>query len=66
MIGSLISNNMHDVLINNDQLKYNMSQKLVLQNFIEPPLNFKPTYKYDIGTNLSLLSYIHIIIFYIH
>lgn len=30
---TLIDNNMHEVLINNDQLRHNMSKKLVLQNF---------------------------------
>ena len=83
MVQTLIDNNMHEVLINNDQLRHNMSKKLVLQNFqgivltsspiscyhrlgldddsamnssittttSEPPLRFRPTYKYDVGTN---------------
>lgn len=83
MVQTLIDNNMHEVLINNDQLRHNMSKKLVLQNFQgivptsspvpyyhcldddsamnssttttfdspEPPLRFRPTYKYDVGTN---------------
>jgi hypothetical protein len=33
MVQTLIDNNMHEVLINNDQLRHNMSKKLVLQNF---------------------------------
>ena len=30
---TLIDNDMHEVLINNDQLRHNMSKRLVLQNF---------------------------------
>ena len=41
---------MHDVLLNNDQLRWNMNRALVLKNFTEPPLNFRPTYKMDVGT----------------
>lgn len=27
-----------------------MTRQLVLKNFTEPPLNFRPTYKMDVGT----------------
>jgi hypothetical protein len=29
-----------------------MKQKLVLENFVEPPLHFRPTYKFDRGTDI--------------
>ena len=32
-MSSLVDNNMHEVLLHNDQLRWNMSQSLVLQNF---------------------------------
>ncbi len=32
--------------------RLNKSQGLVFQNFTEAPLNFKPTYKFDIGSNV--------------
>lgn len=28
-----------------------MKQSLVLENFTEPPLNFRPTYKYDLNSD---------------
>ena len=32
-------------------IRKGMEQKLVFKNFVEAPLNFYPTYKYDIGTS---------------
>ncbi len=29
-----------------------MKQNLVLENFVEPPLHFRPTYKFDRGTDI--------------
>jgi hypothetical protein len=50
IVDKLLAGNMYEVLVNNDQLKNNMNQKLVLENFVEPPLHFRPTYKFDRGT----------------
>jgi hypothetical protein len=32
-VSSLVANNMHEVLLHNDQLRWNMEQGLVLQKF---------------------------------
>lgn len=50
IVFDLLEKNMHDVLLSNDQLKWSMANKLVLNGFIEPPLNFRPTYKFDVGS----------------
>ena len=42
---------MHDVLIENDQLKWAMKQGSVLKEFVEAPLNFRPTFKFDRGSD---------------
>jgi hypothetical protein len=52
IVDKLLAGNMYEVLVNNDQLKNNMKQNLVLENFIEPPLHFRPTYKFDRGTDI--------------
>ena len=52
MIDALLENDMHDVLVHNDQLKWSFEQKLVGSTFIEPPLHFRPTYKYDFHSDL--------------
>jgi hypothetical protein len=33
IVSSLVANNMHEVLLHNDQLRWNMEQGLVLQKF---------------------------------
>ena len=49
----LLAQNMHEVLQSNDQLTWCMQQKLVLQSgFVEPPLHFKPTYKFDVDSDV--------------
>ena len=52
MIDALLEHDMHDVLTHNDQLKWSLNQKLVGTAFIEPPLNFRPTYKYDFQSDV--------------
>jgi hypothetical protein len=39
-VSSLVKNNMHEVLLHNDQLRWNMSQSLVLQNFTGKIVSF--------------------------
>jgi len=51
MADSLLSKNMHEVLYHNDQLQQEMQKGHVFEGFKEAPLNFRPTYKYDVGTN---------------
>lgn len=44
MVQTLIDNDMHEVLMNNDQLRHNMSKRLVLQNFQgTAPRTYLPT-----------------------
>eukprot|EP01033_Poteriospumella_lacustris_P000216 gene216-144_t len=52
IVDKLLAADMYEVLLNNDQLRNNMKQKLVLENFVEPPLHFRPTYKFDRGTDI--------------
>lgn len=40
----------HELLLSHDQLRIEMNSKKVFYGFKEGPLNFHPTYKYDIGT----------------
>lgn len=47
LVDTLLKRNMHEVMIKNDQLNISREQGLVFQNFVEPPLNFRPTYKLD-------------------
>lgn len=49
---SLLEKNMHEVLVENDQLHIELRAKRVLESFTEPPLKFRPTYKLDIGTDV--------------
>eukprot|EP01038_Epipyxis_sp_PR26KG_P005682 gene5682-7844_t len=51
IIDRLLEKDMHEVLVQNDQLRINMDKFLVLQGFVEPPITFRPTYKLDIGKN---------------
>jgi hypothetical protein len=51
-IDSLLEHSLHSVLIENDQLKIEMKRNAVFSNFNEGPLHFKPTYKYDPGTDI--------------
>lgn len=47
----LIELNMHEVMLKNDQLILNKDNGLIFQNMVEAPLNFKPTYKYDVNSD---------------
>ena len=49
MIDTLLAKNMHEVLLENDQLGIQMKENKVLTHFTEPPLFFRPTYKFDVG-----------------
>ena len=49
---SLIRENKYEELRAHDQLRQRMKQGLVFEGFVEPVINFAPTYKYDIGTNV--------------
>lgn len=51
IVSKILDMGMHDVMLSNDQLISSMEKKLVLQNFTEPPLNFRPTYKLDIDSD---------------
>jgi Ca2+-binding EF-hand superfamily protein len=46
-VDKMLSLNMHDKLLENDQLRIEQSKGNVFQRFNEGPLNFRPTYKFD-------------------
>ena len=52
MVDTLLLRGMHEVLINNDQLKWSISKNLIGASFVEAPLNFKPTYKYNFNSDV--------------
>lgn len=49
---SLIRDNKYKELRAHDQLRQRMKQGLVFEGFVEPIIDFAPTYKYDVGTNV--------------
>lgn len=51
VVDSMIKLGMHDALLVNDQLKVSQSKSQVPGEYIEPPLNFKPSYKFDIDSD---------------
>jgi phosphatidylinositol-bisphosphatase len=51
LVMQLLALNMHEVMVNNDQLKWSINESLSFKNFIEAPLHFKPTYRFDVGTS---------------
>ena len=51
LVMQLIELNMQEVMVNNDQLKWSIKESLSFHNFSEAPLHFKPTYRFDLGTN---------------
>ena len=51
VVRTLLESNMHDVMMSNDQLKWSQKNRLAFDGFVEAPLNFKPTYKLDIGSD---------------
>ena len=51
VVDVLLSRGMHGVLVNNDQLSLAMKTNAAFEGFSEGPLNFKPTYKFDRGTD---------------
>lgn len=51
LVMQLIELNMQEVMVNNDQLKWSIAESLSFHNFSEAPLHFKPTYRFDLGTN---------------
>jgi endonuclease/exonuclease/phosphatase family metal-dependent hydrolase len=51
IVDSMIRNNMHEALLSNDQLRISIRKGLAFQRYLEPPLNFKPTYKLEIDSD---------------
>ena len=51
MIDTLMQRDMHHVLLANDQLKIEQASGQVFDEFEEGPLNFRPSYKFDRGTD---------------
>mmetsp|Transcript_6208 Transcript_6208/g.12315 ORF Transcript_6208/g.12315 Transcript_6208/m.12315 type:complete len:487 (-) Transcript_6208:42-1502(-) len=49
VVDALLEKEMHEVLLNNDQLSLAMKTTTSFIGFKEGPLNFKPTYKFDKG-----------------
>lgn len=52
LVDQLLAANMHDVMLANDQLTCARKAGAVFQGFTEPPLGFRPTYKYDLNSSL--------------
>lgn len=52
VVDKLLAHNMHDVMLGNDQLKWSIEQNLIPAEFVEPPLNFRPTYKFDLNSDI--------------
>ena len=46
-VDKMLKLNMHEKLLENDQLKIEQQKGNVFQSFQEGPLNFRPTYKFD-------------------
>lgn len=47
IVDSLLAHSRHDVLVDNDQLNMVMQFDKYFAGFVEGPLNFRPTYKFD-------------------
>jgi len=47
MIDHCLESKMYDVLVQNDQLQYNIKAGEVFDGFQEGPITFPPTYKFD-------------------
>jgi len=52
VVDALLEKEMHEVLVNNDQLSLAMKTSSAFSGFNEGPLNFKPTYKFDKGSDV--------------
>ncbi|KDO33046.1 hypothetical protein SPRG_01861 [Saprolegnia parasitica CBS 223.65] len=52
MIDTLLARDMHNVLLANDQLTKERDAQRVFQRFHEGPLHFRPTYKFDKGSDV--------------
>jgi phosphatidylinositol-bisphosphatase len=52
VIDSLLENDRHDVLVDNDQLTMLMQFEPTFSGFAEGPLTFRPTYKFDKGVDI--------------
>jgi len=50
IVDSLLAHNRHDILVDNDQLNMLMQFDKVFAGFVEGPLTFRPTYKFDKGS----------------
>ena len=50
-LDTVLGLNMRDVMLANDQLRREMRKGKVFFGFREGPLDFRPTYKYDFGTD---------------
>ena len=57
IVSSLVANNMHEVLLHNDQLSWNMSKGLVLQNFTGKFTSLTVQVKKNTYQILSLFSF---------
>ncbi|EFJ13099.1 hypothetical protein SELMODRAFT_122992 [Selaginella moellendorffii] len=50
-VGILIKNNLEKLLWPRDQLSREVARGNIFNGFVEGPLTFRPTYKYDVGTD---------------
>ncbi|ORX54892.1 DNase I-like protein [Piromyces finnis] len=53
IVDKLIKENQFEVLLANDQLKIEMNKGNAFNTFSEPPITFRPTYKFDVYTKIN-------------
>lgn len=51
VVDYLLGQNMHSVLLSNDQLTLAQSKGIIFAGYTEPPLYFRPTYKLDVDAD---------------
>jgi len=52
VVDGLLAQNMHEVLVNNDQLTFLMKFNSCFRGLAEGPINFRPTYKFDYESDI--------------
>ena len=51
-VDNLLKLNMHEVMLSNDQLQWSRDNGHLPVEYVEAPLNFRPTYKFDFGSDV--------------
>ena len=56
VVDSLLAEHRHDVLVSNDQLRLLLQFEKTFVGFVEGPITFRPTYKYDKGKGKIMMT----------